>query len=80
MKIANGFNIQIEHLMFGGEIQFLNPHITDIIFIQLGIHDCEGCWTLNATLLGFHIYIGWMKNSGMDLLRDRLREIRERDI
>lgn len=80
MQIPNGFNLQIDHVMMGFEAQFLNPHINDFLFLQFGIHDCQGCWTLNGTLLGFHVYIGWMKKSGMDLLRDHLREIQEREV
>lgn len=79
-RIPTGLNAQIDHIVMGFEIQFLNPNNTDLDFVALTVHDCDGCMTLNIALFGVSLYIGWVKRRGMDLLRDRLREIQERKL
>lgn len=64
----------------GLDIEFLDRYRQDLNFIQVAVHDCQGCITLNFTLLGFHVYIGWMKKAGMDALRGMLDELIEKQM
>lgn len=66
--------------MTGIELEFLDEKRPDFIFLMLGLHDCDGCWTLNLTVIGIKVYIGWMKQGALDALKDRLAQIKDRSL